>query len=70
VVLGGVAAAGLANSLTVGLRTARRMRGFWPWAIAAATFVAVGLLRLPMIPVALVLGPASIGLAWWEARHA
>jgi chromate transporter len=70
VVLGGVAAAGLANSLTVGLRTARRMRGFWPWAIAAATFVAVGLLRLPMIPVVLVLGPASIGLAWWAARHA
>jgi chromate transporter len=70
VVLGGVAAAGLANSLTVGLRTTRRMRGLWPWAIAAATFVAVGLLRLPMIPVVLVLGPASIGLAWWEARHA
>ena len=47
-----------------------RMRGLWPWAIAAATFIAVGLLRLPMIPVVLVLGPASIGLAWWEARHA
>ncbi|MFC7474858.1 chromate transporter [Dankookia sp. GCM10030260] len=70
VVLGGVAAAGLANSLTVGLRSARRMRGLWPWAIVGATFIAVGLLRLPMIPVVLVLGPASIGLAWWEARHA
>lgn len=69
-VLGGVAAAGLANSLAVGLRTARRMKGLWPWTIAAATFVAIGLLRLPMIPVVLVLAPASIFLAWRSGRHA
>jgi chromate transporter len=69
-VLTGVAAAGLANSLTVGLRTARRMKGWWSWAIVAATFVAIGILRLPMIPVVLVLAPASIGLAWRSGRHA
>lgn len=69
VVLGGVAAAGLANSLTVGLRAARRMQGLWPWAVAAVTFVAVGVLRLPMIPVVLVVIPASVALAW-RARHA
>jgi chromate transporter len=68
VVLGGVAAAGLANSCTVGLRTARRMRGVGPWAVAAATFVAVGVLRLPMIPVVLAVAPVSIGLAWWKGR--
>ncbi len=68
VVLGGVAAAGLANSLTVGLRTARRMRRAWPWGIAAATFLAVGVLRLPMIPVVLVLIPLSVALAW-RTRH-
>lgn len=62
--LGGVAAAGLANSCAVGLRSARRMRGAWPWAVAAATFVAVGVLRLPMIPVVLVLAPLSLALAW------
>lgn len=69
VVLGGVAAAGLANSLTTGLRTARGLRGAWPWGVAAITFVAVGILRLPMIPVVLVLAPVSIGLAWRSLRH-
>lgn len=70
VVLSGVAAAGLANSLTVGLRAARRMRGLWPWSMAGLTFLAVGVLRLPMIPVVLVLIPASIALAWAGSRHA
>jgi chromate transporter len=70
VVLSGVAAAGLANSLTVGLRTARRMRGLWSWAVVLATFLAVGVLRLPMIPVMLVLAPVSIGLAARFGRHA
>ncbi len=68
VVLGGVAAAGLASSLTTGLRTARHMRGAWPWAMAGLTFVAVGLLRWPMIPVVAVLIPASIALAWMGGR--
>ena len=68
VVLAGVAAAGLANSATTGLRTARHMRGAWPWLVAGATFVAVGLLRWPMIPVVLVVGPVSIGLAWIQGR--
>jgi chromate transporter len=68
-VLGGVAAAGLANSCTVGLRTARRMRRLGPWAVAVATFLAVGVLRLPMIPVVLALAPLSIALAWWQGRR-
>jgi chromate transporter len=70
-VLAGVAAAGLANSAAVGLRTARRMRGIAPWGVAGATFLAVGVLRLPMIPVVAVLAPLSIGLAWWGGarRH-
>ena len=68
VVLGGVAAAGLANSLTTGLRTARRMRGAWSWGIVGLTFLAIGLLRWPMIPVVAVLIPASIALAWAEGR--
>lgn len=68
-VLGGVAAAGIANSCYVGLRTARRMRGVAPWAVTAATFVAVGVLRLPMLPVVLVVIPLSVALAW-HTRHA
>lgn len=69
VVLAGVAAAGLANSSVVGIRTARRMRGIGPWAVAGATFVAVGVLRWPMIPVVLALAPVSIGLAWAQGRR-
>jgi len=69
-VLAGVAAAGLANQLITGLKTASRMRGLWPWAIAAAAFIAVGLLRWPMIPVVLVLLPASLGCAYaTRQRH-
>jgi chromate transporter len=68
-VLAGVAAAGLGNQLVVGIRTARRMRGLWPWAIALIAFVTVGMLRLPMIPVVLLLLPLSIGGAWWSARN-
>ena len=49
---------------------ARRVRGFGLWAVAAATFVAVGMLRLPMIPVVLALAPIGIGLAWREGRDA
>ena len=37
-------------------------------AIAAAGFVAVGLLRLPLYWVVLVLAPLSIGWAWWRLR--
>jgi chromate transporter len=67
--LGGVAAAGLANSCAVGALAAKRLRGLGLWGVAAATFVAVGVLRLPMIPVVLALAPVGIGLAWRrEAR--
>ena len=64
--LRGVAAAGLANSCAVGALAARRMRGLGLWGVAAAAFIAVGVLRLPMIPVVLVLAPVGIGLAWRE----
>jgi chromate transporter len=36
--------------------------------VVGITFLAVGLLRWPMIPVVAVLIPASIGLAWAEGR--
>jgi chromate transporter len=36
--------------------------------VAALAFVAIGLLRLPLIPVLAVLLPLSIGLAWWVRR--
>ena len=45
------------------------MRGGWPWAVASVTFLAVGVARLPMIPVVMVLIPLSVALAW-RSRHA
>lgn len=67
--LAGVAAAGLANNCAVGALAAKRLGGVGLWAVAAATFLAVGVLRWPMIPVVLVLAPVGIGLAWRGARR-
>ena len=36
--------------------------------IAVAAFVAIGIFRLPLLPVLAVLVPASIALAWWVRR--
>jgi chromate transporter len=47
---------------------ARRVRGAELWGAAAATFLAVGVLRLPVIPVVLVLAPIGVGLAWRGGR--
>jgi len=69
-VLLGVAAAGIGNTAVVGLKTARRMRGIGPWGIALAVFLAVGVFRLPMLPIVLAAVPVSIALAWWRARGA
>jgi chromate transporter len=68
VVLGGVAAAGLANSLTVAVRSGRRLRGVWPWVVVVAVFLAVGVLRWPMIPVVLAMVPISVACAWRAGR--
>ena len=36
--------------------------------IAAATFVAAGVLRLPLLWVMVAIAPVSVALAWWERR--
>jgi chromate transporter len=40
----------------------------WAIGVAILAFISVGLLRLPLIPVLLVLGPLSIGVAWKMER--
>jgi chromate transporter len=55
----------LSNGIKLGLPYRREPAAML---IALASFVAVGLLHLPLIPVVLVLGPISIGLAWRQAR--
>jgi chromate transporter len=65
-----VAAAVVGLTFATGLRSiAHGAPGTTGSAIAAATVLSVGVLRWPMIPVVLCLGPLSIGLAWLQARR-
>ncbi len=68
--LGGAAASAIGMALAMALRAARRsVLRVAPAAIMLAVFGAIGLLRLPLLPVVLVAAPASIALAWlrWRA---
>jgi chromate transporter len=67
-VMDGVAAAALGLLLFVGLKATQRfVRRPEAMFILIATIVAVGILQWPLIPVALVLGPISVALAWRSA---
>jgi chromate transporter len=59
--LAGTAMAALGMSLSMGVRTTRRAaRQPVGLALAAAAFIGVGILRLPLVPVALVLAVAGV----------
>lgn len=65
----GVVAAGLILSTAWKLASAlqRNVLGLpQAWALVLATFVAVGLLRWPLVGVVLSLGPLGLALAWWR----
>jgi len=65
VILGGVAAVGTGATLSVGAKLARRLSiALWQWLIAGATFLAIGILRWPLIPVVLLAVPLSIVLSY------
>jgi chromate transporter len=63
-IFSGMAAAGVGMTMVTTVKVARILRGFQPFVIAAVTFVTIGIRHLPLIPVALVLIPASIVLAY------
>ncbi len=65
--LAGVAAAAIGLGASMGLRAARRCLALVPFAIMAATFVGVGVLRLPLLWVLLPLAPLSVVYAWSRA---
>lgn len=68
--LAGAAAAAVGLSLQMGVRAARRAaRSAVPVAIIVATFLAIGVLRLPLLPVMAVLAPLSIAYAAWRPRR-
>jgi len=63
--LEGIAAAAVGMTASVGLRAGRAVVATqrWPLALIVAVFVAVGVLRWPLVPVALVAGVAGLVLA-------
>ena len=67
----GAAAAAVGLTLSTAFMTARHStRRARDIATMAATFVAVGVFRLPMLPVMLVVAPCSIAAAAWARRDA
>jgi chromate transporter len=68
--VGGVAAAAIGLTAMVGLRATRRVeRRPAPMAVLLVIFLAVGVLRWPMVPVVLVVAPLSVALAFVAARR-
>jgi chromate transporter len=63
----GVAGLMIATAIRMAEPLVRRRVGPEPL-VAIAAFVAIGLLRLPLVPVLAVLAPVSIALAWWVRR--
>lgn len=63
--LAGMGAVSAGLLLATAWRMAGTQRG-WPpgWILGGAAFVAVGLLRWPLLPVLAVLGPVGVALAW------
>jgi chromate transporter len=69
-VLGGVAAAGVGATLAMGFKILRKMpRKIWPPVVVFAVFAAIGLFRLPMIPVVIVAIPLSVAAAYIDGRR-
>jgi chromate transporter len=65
----GVSAAATGLILATGIRMAQPLKGIvWQIAMAALVFVAIGLLRIPLLWALAVLAPLSIAVAWWMRR--
>jgi chromate transporter len=64
--LEGLAAAAVGMTVSVGVRTARASFAVHRWSLPLmlAVFLAVGILRWPLVPVAIVVGAAGLLLAW------
>jgi len=69
--LEGLAAAAIGMTMSVGIRTARASISVHRWSLLliAAVFLAVGVLRWPLVPVTLVTGAAGLWMAWRGRRE-
>jgi hypothetical protein len=51
--------------LRTGVDAARlTLKGWEPAVITVVTFLAVGVFRLPIVPVVCIIGPLSVALSW------
>jgi chromate transporter len=65
----GVSAAATGLVIAVGIKMARPLNGVvWQIAMAALTFVAIALLRIPLLWALAILAPVSIAIAWRMQR--
>jgi chromate transporter len=65
--LGGMSASASGLILATALKLARPIRSSaWQMAVAAAVFVAIALLRVPLVWVLAVACPVALGIAWWS----
>lgn len=68
-VLSTVAAAAAGLILATGAKLAQKLdRAWWPRLLAAATFVAIAWLRMPLLLVLAVAAPCGIALAWHDMK--
>ena len=68
--MGGIAAAAVGMQLRLGVivERAARHRHIPSVLVLAATFLAVGIMHWPLVPVLAVLAPISIAVAWPQKR--
>ncbi|HEX4523267.1 MAG TPA: chromate transporter [Casimicrobiaceae bacterium] len=65
----GVSAAATGLVLATAIKMAQPLKGVvWQIAMGILTFVAIGLLRVPLLWALAMLAPMSIAIAWWTRR--
>jgi chromate transporter len=70
VILSALAGVGVAATMSLGLKAARRIGlKAIPILIAVGTFFAVGIMHWPMVPVVFVVVPLSLGVAYFREKH-
>lgn len=67
-IMAGVAAAAVGMMFRLGMTSARGgLRHIPSLLVLVATFIAIGIMQWPLLPVLAVLAPLSIALSWWTA---
>jgi chromate transporter len=65
----GVSAAATGLVIATAIKMAQPLKGVaWQIAMGVLTFVAIGLLRVPLLWALAMLAPLSIAIAWWSRR--